>query len=216
MSSVTQRSQGSHRMQRSLPSVSWILNSGESHRSIDHPLSSSLITVSSFQMHDRTMGPSSYDIGHVIGQLLLSAVLVQAFCDVEESEAAEEGLDSNEAAFPSIVARKGQVAWLLSSVQEAHDELVKVLAAAAATSSSCSVPVPPLQDILGYAGCCIIRWSIGQFNLFAPYLSPVSVAMCDSVYRAVLIGTTLLRERKTMQVSEAIEIAKLALKESSS
>lgn len=146
----------------------------------------------------------------MIGQLFLSAVLVQAFCDVEESEAAEEGhgADTSTATWPSIVMRKKQVAWLLASVQEAYDELTKVL-------KPSSAPIPHLPDILGYAGCCIIRWSIGQFNLFAPYLSPASVAMCDCVYRSVLIGSTLLRERKTMQIGEAIEIAKLALNESS-
>lgn len=155
-----------------------------------------------------TLGPSSYDIGHIIGQLVLSLCLVQAYAEVECSEAEEEGMPLD---VSSAAPRQAQIEWLLESIEEAHASLLKTLKETAPEAT-----VPPLEDIFGFAGCTVLRWSLGQFNIFNPYLSPVSVAMADSVYRAVLIGVTLLKERRQMQsMQDLIRVIRTALKETS-
>jgi 5-methylthioribose kinase len=151
------------------------------------------------------LGPPSYDIGHVLCVGIMSALTVQTH---EALEAAGMGVCQAQTAGLSAdalaAARRQQLAWLVRLPTEAW--------AAYETESAEQAdgrPLPPsrLADALGYAGITILRWSLGEFNLFTMLGLPedCGAARLAAVRRAVYLGTALIRRRRQLCSMEAVQ-----------
>lgn len=149
-------------------------------------------------------GPAAYDIGHALAHFVLCATVVRAYAD-NEAEGAEKGSIS-------AAKRADQQAWLLDSVKQAYDAFTVALASATGGSG---VPAAPLQDVLGFAGVVMIRWTIGQFNLPENLgVERNSPAFVDATRRAVRVGAALLRDRRSIRsVNEVAELARAELED---
>jgi 5-methylthioribose kinase len=153
------------------------------------------------------IAPTSYDIGHTLGMLVLAAFLVRAYSD---------GADGG--AVPGA-RRREQEDWLLASVGEAWAEFERVWRGLQQRRSPwrqrAALPPPPLlADALGFAGCTVIRWAIGQFNIFRSLgVGDASgAAHCAAVRRAVHAGAAMLRGRHAIKsTDEVADIARAEL-----
>ncbi|KAI8474892.1 MAG: kinase-like domain-containing protein [Monoraphidium minutum] len=150
-----------------------------------------------------TVGPNSYDIGHTIGTLLLAAITVRGYADAGAGGGAEGAVPRQR--------RAEQEEWLVASAAEAWAAFCGAWAAQAKRRMPWQrrPAAPPLADAVGYAGIVVVRWSIGQFNIFRNLgLEDGTPAYTAAVRAAVRVGGALIRRRH--EIGSADEIAAIA------
>lgn len=162
-------------------------------------------------------GPNSYDIGHTLGMLALGAILTRAY-DEAGVPANDDGDGSDGAPLVPPKQRARQEEWLVSSIEELWAGFERGWRGAKPKGISAAwrraPPAPELADVLGYAGCAIIRWSIGQFNIFKNLgVDEGTPAHEAAVRRAVDAGAALLaRRREVKGAAEAAEFVRDVLR----
>lgn len=167
------------------------------------------------------LGPRSFDIGHVLGVGFMCALAVQGLAAAEaDGEASARPAAGPPSARPpqpppavTPEARRRQLAWLTSLSAEAWEGY---LAASAAEGDGRRPPPSPssLAEALGYAGATMMRWGIGEWNLFTMLSLPpdAGAARVAAVRRAVCLGTTLIvRRGEITSVREAQRLLECAL-----
>ncbi|GBF92227.1 hypothetical protein Rsub_05309 [Raphidocelis subcapitata] len=154
------------------------------------------------------LAPAAFDLGHLVAQMAFGAFLARALADSEAAAPARGGASEAagakaEAKPPAVAAatRRDQEGWMLEAMEEVWSgyEAERAAAVADPEARARAPPAPPVEDVLGFAGVVLVRWSISRFNIFACLgVDPATPAFEAAVGRAVALGAALLRERRSI------------------
>jgi 5-methylthioribose kinase len=147
------------------------------------------------------LGPQAYDVGHGLTTCMLNAVLVHASACLEAVGAGYCGEQTAGTSSEALAAaRQSQLAWLVPAAAALWAEHVATRRAAAGAQWSAEREAQLLADALGYAGITMLRWSIGEFNMFTMHGMPLDIfgVRVGAMRRAVYLGCALLRRRRSL------------------
>lgn len=135
------------------------------------------------------LGHPCFDLGHFWATLMSCALCARGLAEAGDQPG----------------ARAAQEAWLAASLAEAWDEYWVVRRVRGPPAGLPADERAALADVCGFAGCVLLRWTIGAFNIASVMgLEPGSPAHTATVQRAVRLGSALVSLRRRIPSAAAV------------